>query len=68
MQLHVLCTAVLDNDQQQDNLIQCIKILGGEPQVSRNTVCVEFVGAKDKAEKFIELFEHYSRHSIVSLQ
>ena len=58
------CNAVVDNDQQIANLCQCIEILGGMPRVRRNTVCVDYNGPKDKAEKFIELFEQYSRHGI----
>ncbi len=58
----VICSAVVDNPQQRENLCDCVNILGGVPIISGNTVCVEYEGAK--AEKFIELFEHYIRHEI----
>lgn len=60
----VSCNAIVDNDQQIANLCQCIQILGGVPHVRKNIVCVDYEGDKAKAEKFIELFEHYSRHGI----
>ena len=58
------CNATVDNDQQIANLCQCVQILGGMPRVIRNMVCVDYNGPKEKAEKFIELFEQYSRHGI----
>ena len=66
--MKVYCTAALDNEQQIMNLCQCIEILGGIPRVNRGEVCVDYEGPKDKAEKFIELFEHYSRHGISTIE
>lgn len=65
--MDIICTAVLDNNKQIQNLCECIEILGGMPCVSGNTVCVEYHGIKAKAEKFIELFEQYARHGICSV-
>lgn len=62
--MRVICAAVVENPQQRENLYQCIEILGGVPTVGNNTVCVEYEGENAKAEKFIELFEHYVRHEI----
>lgn len=62
--MRVICTAVVENPQQRDNLKQCIGILGGVPNEAGDTVCVEYEGEYAKAEKFIELFEHYVRHEI----
>ena len=64
MRTSIICTAILDNDLQIKNLCECIKILGGKPSVSGNMVCVDFCGSKAKADKFIELFEQYTRHGI----
>ena len=60
--MKVICSAVVDNPQQKENLCQCVEILGGVPKCSGDTVCVEYEGYN--AEKFIELFEHYVRHEI----
>ena len=58
----IICTAVVDNPQQRENLCDCVKILGGVPQLSGDTVCVEYEG--ENVDKFIQLFEHYVRHEI----
>lgn len=58
----IICTAVVDNPQQRENLCDCVKILGGVPQLSGDTVCVEYEGKN--VDKFIQLFEHYVRHEI----
>lgn len=65
--MRIICTAVLDNDMQKDNLAQCVRILGGVPTVNRSTVCVEYDGSPSKAEKFIKLFEQFSRHEIKTI-
>lgn len=62
VEMKVICTAVVDNPLQKENLCQCIEILGGVPTVCNDTVCVEYEGYN--TEKFIELFEHYTRHEI----
>lgn len=58
----VICSAVVDNPQQRENLCQCVNILGGVPRVTGDTVCVEYEGIN--TEKFVQLFEHYTRHEI----
>lgn len=63
----IVCVAVVDNDLQRQNLIQCIEILKGTPVLTNNTtvqVSVDCENGKNKeqAEKLIELFEHYWRH------
>ena len=60
--MKVICSAVVDNPQQKENLCRCVEILGGVPKCSGDTVYVEYEG--HNAEKFIELFEHYVRHEI----
>ena len=65
--MDILCTTSLDNNEQVKNLCECIEILGGRPCVSGCTVCVEYHGEKDTAEKFIKLFEQYARHGICSI-
>lgn len=65
--MHVICTAMLDNEAQKANLCECVKILGGMPDVSGNTVCVEYDGGNTTAEKFVELFSQYPFHGISTL-
>jgi len=62
--MRVICTAVLENEPQRNNLRQCIGIIGGKPDVSGETVCVEYEGSSNVAQKFIELFEQYVTHEI----
>lgn len=62
--MKIYCTAALDNEMQIMNLCQCIEILGGVPVVNKGNVSVDYEGSNATAEKFIELFEHYSRHGI----
>ena len=66
----IICVAVVDNELQRQNLIQCIEILKSTPKVINNTtvqVSVDCENGKnsEQAEKFIELFEHYWRHEII---
>ena len=60
----MFCTAFLDNDAQVDNLCQCIKILGGEPVVSKNTVKVAVPYPSNLACHILLLCENYWRHEI----
>lgn len=62
--MKIICTASGLGKPSIENLCQCVEILGGIPQVSGDTVCIEYEGEKPKAEKFIELFEHYVYHGI----
>ena len=59
-----VCKAVVSNPVQRDNLCECCKILGIEPNVHRDTVTVSFDEEYEKAETLIGLFEQYSRHEI----
>lgn len=62
--MYVFCTATLDNKAQIDNLCECIKIVGGVPNVCLGDVNVEFEGTEEKCELLMQLFEHYTRHGI----
>lgn len=64
----IVCTAIVDNDVQKGNLCECIKILGGKPQVSGNTVSVEFEGTANNISKFIDLFEQYPYYGFSTIQ
>ena len=64
--MRVFCVASLDNKVQIDTLCECIRIIGGDPQVCLGDVNVEFEGSKEKCELMIELFEQYTRHGIYS--
>lgn len=60
----VTCTAVVDNKLQRENLCECIRIIGVEPNVNKNTIKVKIPRDSDEATKLIALFEHYWRHEI----
>lgn len=62
--MHIICTAVIEDDRQRKNLCQCVGILGGNPCQSGNTVCIEYDGSVITAEKYIELFAQYATHEI----
>lgn len=57
----VQCKAVVWKGQV-DNLVQCIRILGGDPQVHGTEVTVEYTGEKELA--MMDLFSHYTNHEI----
>lgn len=63
--MKIRCEAIVENPMQRENLKQCIIILGGKPEVANDKVSVEYEG--EKQETIIELFEHYTRHSITSI-
>lgn len=56
--------ATVQNATQLDNLLECIRILGGDPRHNSNDVVVEYEGTKDECDIFIKLFEHYPEHGI----
>lgn len=56
--------AIIENPDQRENLRQCINILGEAPCIHRDSVCVTLPSDDARAEKFIELFENYTRHKI----
>jgi hypothetical protein len=60
----VKCSATIDNKEQLENLCECIRIIGGEPKVNKNTVSVKVPYESEAATKLIMLFEHYWRHEI----
>ena len=62
--MHVICTAVVEDKRQIENLRDCIMILGGTPHIAGTSVCVEFAGDMATTNKFIELFSHYVEHEI----
>lgn len=66
--MKILCTVLVQDNMQKENLCECIRILGGQPTISGSVVCVEFDGKPSEAEKFIQLIEQYPRHSIVTQQ
>lgn len=63
----VYCEAVVENTTQQENLIECIEILGGIPKINKDKVSVEYEGIKEECDIFISLFDHYARHNITIL-
>lgn len=60
----IYCEAIVENTTQQDNLINCIEILGGEPKLDHDKISVEYEGSEDECDIFIKLFEHYLRSKI----
>lgn len=65
--MHVICTAFIGDAQQISNLCECVKILGGVPSVSGNTVCVEYDGSPIIATQLMDLFAQYPFHGISML-
>lgn len=65
--MRIICSAVVEEDLQRKNLCECVKILGGKPDVSGNTVCVEYEGSTTAIAKFIELFDQFPFHGITTL-
>lgn len=65
--MRIICTAVVEDERQRDNLCECVGILGGKPNVSGDTVSVEYNGPVRTASKYIELFEQYATHGITTL-
>lgn len=64
----LVCEAIVDEPGNRRNLCDYVKFLGGIPCVHDNKVSVEYNGDKANADKFIELFEGYARHSIFSIE
>lgn len=64
----IVCEAIVDEPGDRRNLCDYVKFLEGKPCVHGNKVSVEYVGDKATADKLIELFEHYARHSIFSVE
>ena len=62
----VYCEAFVSNPTQQDNLMECIQILGGKPKKAGDKISVEYEGSDEECDIFISLFEHYSRHNITT--
>ncbi|MBQ8984314.1 hypothetical protein IJ098_00445 [Candidatus Saccharibacteria bacterium] len=62
--MHVICTAVVEDERQRENLCECVRILSCTPNVSGNTVCVEYDDKIAVAEALVDLFKHYPTHGI----
>ena len=62
MKIH--CEAIAEDSRLQDNLCECIGILGGSPNKNGSTVSVEYEGEESKVLQFISLFEQFSQHEI----
>lgn len=62
----VYCEAIVENPTQQENLIECIEILGGKPKIVKDLISVEYEGNEAECDIFMSLFEHYARHNITT--
>lgn len=60
----IRCGAFIENPEQRENLRKCLNILGVEPCIYKDAVCMSFPETDVRADKFIELFEQYTRHEI----
>ena len=49
--------AVVKDERQRKNLCDCVGILGAKAEVNENTVCVDYEGSEETAEKLMELFK-----------
>lgn len=65
--MRVICSAVVEEDLQRKNLCECVKILGGQPEISGNTVSVEYEGPARSVSKFAGLFEQFPFHGVTTL-
>ena len=63
----IYCEAIVDHPVQQDNLIQCIELLNGKPEISGNRISVEFDASDGECDIMMSLFEHYGIHNITVL-
>lgn len=62
--MRVICAAAVDDYSKRQNLCNCVSILGGTPNLSGNTVSVEFNGDASVAESFVNLFKNYLSYEI----
>lgn len=60
----IYCNAIVENPIQQANLIQCIELIGGTPEIAGDKISVDFKGCEDECEIMMSLFENYVRHNI----
>lgn len=60
----IRCGAIVENPEQRENLLHCLSILGVQPCIYKDSVCLYVPENDDRAEKIIELFEQYTRHEI----
>lgn len=65
--MRVICTAVVNDGLQRQNLIECTKIIGVKPQVSGFSVCAEYEGSSSVCDKLVELYAQYPFHGISTL-
>jgi len=57
-----ICTATVDNLEDQVELCEEIEALGCVPSIVGNVVNVEYEGEKPIADELIKLFERYECH------
>lgn len=65
--MRLICTAMVEDERQRANLVECVKVLGCKPQISNDTICVEYEGSALPADKLIELFAQYPFHGISTI-
>lgn len=64
--MRVICSAVVQDQRQKEILCGKVSYLNGVPILfGRSVVSVDYEGEGPQAEKFIELFEEYTRHEII---
>lgn len=62
--MKVICNATVGNDQQMDNLCECVKIVGADFYIKGNTVFAEFEGEQERGELLVDIFRQYPFHGI----
>lgn len=63
--MRLFCLATVPDKRQKANLVQCIQILGGNPQtITDAEVSLHFEGSSYQCQRFIELFDQYPEHGI----
>lgn len=62
--MRVICNATLADKRQIDNLCECIKVVGADYYIKRNTVYAEFDGVREKGELLANIFRNYPDHGV----
>ena len=60
----VKCVAVVKNPVQQDNLCECLSILGAEPCRKDDRISVVVDSNNKNIETIVKLFKHYMHNKI----
>lgn len=60
----VKCVAVVNNPVQQDNLCECLSILGAEPCRNDDQISVVVDSSNKNIETIVALFKHYMHYNI----